>query len=118
MVKTTAPVKYTKKISLERRDQIKAVRQNKMLHYSMSAKVFQKLNITVMCWLQSPSAAGKEHIHAYPEFHQHSDIFITLRFQQILHFLHVLWTEDFTSTARSVTLSIKIFIMKTPHCSY
>lgn len=50
------------KISLERRDQIKAITQNEVLHYSMSAKVFQKLNITVM--LASKSLSNWQGAHS------------------------------------------------------
>lgn len=69
-------VSNIQKISLKRRDQIKAIRQNKTLHYSMSAEVFQKLKITVMFAAKS-LGIWQEHIHAYPELH---DILIFLSY--------------------------------------
>lgn len=110
-------VSNIQKISLKRRDQIKAIRQNRTLHYSVSAKVFQKLNITVA--LAAKSLGNWQGAHScIPWAPWHFDIFITLWFQQIPHFLCVLWTEDFTRIGRSVTVSMKDLIMKTHHFTY
>lgn len=110
-------VSNIQKISLKRRDQIKAIRQNKMLHYSMSAEAFQKLKITVM--FAAKSLGNWQGAHScIPWAPWHFDIFITLRFQQIPHFLPVLWTEDFKSIGRSVTVSMKVLIMKTHETTY
>lgn len=98
------------------RDQINAIRQNKMLHYGMSGlKVFQKLNTALT---MAPKSLGKwQGAHSQcPELHWHFDIFITLGFQQIPHFL--LWTEDFTSAARHDTVSMEFLLMKTHPCIY